>query len=63
MTRSNADTIAALAQAPVLDGDMRPRDVIEAPARLHFRHGMMVIQLDKEARDFLLDALISRYGK
>ena len=63
MTRSNADTIAALAQAPVLDGDMRPRDAIEALARLHFRHGMMVIQLDKEARDFLLDALISRYGK
>jgi hypothetical protein len=42
---------------------MRPRDFIEALGRLRFRRGLQTIRLDREARDFLVDTLVARYGK
>lgn len=63
MTRSNADMIAALDQTPVLDGDMRPSDFISTLERLRFRNGLLTIRIDREARDFILTALIARHGK
>jgi hypothetical protein len=49
----------------VLDQDMKPGEVIEALASLHFGgyHGFRTIKIDRHVRDYLLSALVERCGK
>ena len=46
-----------------ISADMKISDVIETLTQMRFRNGLKTVRLDKEARDFLVVALIARHGK
>jgi hypothetical protein len=46
-----------------LDQDMTARDIADALARLRFYDGMQMIQLDREARNYLLASVRARIGE
>jgi hypothetical protein len=50
-------------QVETLQGDMTPADLIDTLQGLRFRNGLLTIKIDKEARNFLVDALVARRGK
>jgi hypothetical protein len=51
-------------QTEELSGDMTPGDLITVLGRMHFRNGLLTsIKIDKEARNFIVDALLARRGK
>jgi hypothetical protein len=54
---------AATSGPEILDGDMRPADIADALARLRFRNGPLLIQLDREARNYLLASVRARIGE
>jgi len=45
-----------------LTGDMTGDDIAFALRDIRFRGGLHTIRLDKEARQFLLDAVVARIG-
>jgi hypothetical protein len=45
-----------------IDADMTPRDIADTLARLRFRNGLLTIALDRDARNYLLDAVRLRIG-
>jgi hypothetical protein len=54
---------AATTGPETLDADMTPRDIADALARLRFRNGPLLIQLDREARNYLVAAVRARIGE
>jgi hypothetical protein len=53
-----------LDEPPQLDADFKPNDIVWALKHLEFRlvdhHRFALIAIDKEVRDFLVDAVIAR---
>jgi len=61
---NNTEPQPAAASGPdVIDQDMRPADIADTLARLRFRNGPLLIQLDREARNYLLTCVRDRIGK
>jgi hypothetical protein len=45
-----------------LTADMTPADFVAVLRDIRFRGGLHAIRIDKEARQFLLDAVVARIG-
>jgi hypothetical protein len=62
-SRAGQATIDRPIELNELDGDMTASDVIEILRKLHFATGFTTIQIDRDARDFLVASIAARCGK
>ena len=46
-----------------IDGDTKVTDIIDALSSMRFGRGLLTLKIDREARNYLVDALIARRGK
>jgi hypothetical protein len=63
MTRTRLGQAYEIPSIDELDGDCTPGDMIDILRRLQFGAGFSTVQLDRDARDFLVAAIAARCGK
>jgi hypothetical protein len=49
-------------RAPELTGDLKPNDLIYLLRTMRFRNGLLPVRLDRDVRNFIVDAIAHRGG-